>query len=43
MFNALNHVQFGPPSTSPTSSSFGIITGQYNLPRNVQMALKLLW
>jgi hypothetical protein len=43
MFNALNHVQFGPANTTPTSSSFGKITGQYNLPRTVQMALRLLW
>jgi len=42
-FNALNHVQFGAPNTSATSSSFGTITGQYNLPRTVQMALKLVW
>jgi hypothetical protein len=42
-FNAFNHVQFGPPNTSPTSSAFGTITAQYNLPRTVQMALKLVW
>jgi hypothetical protein len=43
MFNALNHVQFGMPNTNPTNSSFGRITLQYNLPRTVQMALRLLW
>jgi hypothetical protein len=42
-FNALNHVQFGTPNTSPVSSSFGKITAQYNLPRTVQMALKLIF
>lgn len=42
-FNALNHPQFGMPNTSPTSSSFGRITRQYNLPRTVQMALRLMW
>jgi hypothetical protein len=42
-FNALNHPQFGTPNTTPTSSSFGMITSQYNLPRTVQMALKLVW
>ncbi|MBI4876897.1 MAG: TonB-dependent receptor [Acidobacteria bacterium] len=42
-FNALNHPQFGMPNTTPTSSSFGRITAQYNLPRTVQMALRLLW
>lgn len=42
-FNAFNHVQFGPPSTAATSSNFGKITSQYNLPRTVQIALRLLW
>ncbi len=42
-FNALNHVQFGAPNTTPTSSSFGAISSQYNLPRTVQMALRLIW
>ena len=37
------HVQFGPPNTAPVNSSFGRITGQYNLPRTVQLALRLLW
>lgn len=43
LFNVMNHVQFVMPNTSPTSSSFGRITGQYNLPRTVQMALRLMW
>ena len=43
LFNVLNHVQFDMPNTGPTSSSFGKITRQYNLPRTVQMALKLTW
>jgi hypothetical protein len=42
-FNALNHPQFGTPNTAPANSSFGKITAQYNLPRTVQMALKLVW
>ncbi len=42
-FNALNHAQFDVPNISPTSSSFGTITRMYNLPRTVQMALKLIW
>lgn len=42
-FNAFNHPQFGMASRDPVSSSFGMITSQYNLPRTVQLALRLLW
>ena len=40
-FNLLNKVQFGFPNTTVGSSTFGYITSQANLPRNVQAALKL--
>jgi Carboxypeptidase regulatory-like domain len=40
-FNFLNKVQFGFPGTIFGSSTFGDITSQANLPRNVQAALKL--
>ncbi len=40
-FNVLNKVQFGFPNTTVGSSTFGYITSQANLPRNVQAALKL--
>jgi hypothetical protein len=42
-FNGLNHPAFNPPILTPTSSSFGLITGQLNSPRSIQMALKLIW
>ncbi len=42
-FNTFNHPAFDNANTSPTSSSFGRITRQRNLPRVVQMALKLTW
>jgi hypothetical protein len=42
-FNALNHVRFGGPNLTPTSSSFGRITGQDNLPRSVQLGARLVW
>jgi hypothetical protein len=42
-FNAFNHVQFGAPNGSVTSSSFGVITSQANTPRQNQFALKLLF
>jgi carboxypeptidase family protein/TonB-dependent receptor-like protein len=41
--NAFNRVQFSAPNTSVTSSSFGVITGQANSPRQLQFGLKLLW
>ena len=41
--NAFNHVQFSDPQLSPTNAAFGRITGQANLPRNVQIGLKLIF
>ena len=41
--NAFNRVQFSAPNTSVTSSSFGVISGQANAPRQMQFGLKLLW
>jgi len=41
--NAFNHVEFGDPETNPTSANFGRITSQANLPRNVQIGLKLIF
>jgi hypothetical protein len=40
-FNAFNHTQFKNPNLSPTSSSFGAITSQANVSRQIQMGLKL--
>ena len=39
--NAFNHPQFNDPNLSPSNSAFGKITSQANLPRSVQLALKL--
>jgi hypothetical protein len=41
--NVFNHPQFGSPNTDPTSSNFGKVTSQNNLPRNVQIGLKLIF
>jgi Carboxypeptidase regulatory-like domain len=41
--NAFNHVQFNDPETNPTSANFGRVTSQANLPRNVQIGLKLIF
>lgn len=42
-FNAFNHPAFGAANLSPTSSAFGRITSQLNLPRSVQMGARLVW
>ncbi|GAC1663708.1 MAG: hypothetical protein NVS9B4_18740 [Candidatus Acidiferrum sp.] len=39
--NAFNHPQFNGPNLDTTSSSFGKVTSQNNLPRNIQLGLKL--
>lgn len=42
-FNLFNHPLFNAPNLTPTSSSFGLLTSQSNLPRRTQLALKLVW
>jgi hypothetical protein len=42
-FNAFNRVQFGNPNTNINSSAFGVISSQQNSPRNIQVALRLLF
>ncbi|MBI3697153.1 MAG: TonB-dependent receptor [Acidobacteria bacterium] len=41
LFNATNHPNWGNPGTTLGSSSFGIVTSNSNLPRQVQIGLKL--
>jgi hypothetical protein len=41
--NAFNHPQFNNPVLDPTSSTFGRITSQANLPRNIQLGIKLIF
>jgi hypothetical protein len=44
LFNVLNHPNFGQPANSLGSGTFGVISGTGNyLPRNIQLALKLLF
>jgi hypothetical protein len=42
-FNALNHPQFCGPNATVGTGTFGKVTCQANLPREVQMALKFYW
>lgn len=39
-FNVFNHVQFGSPNQSVSSTSFGVITSQNNSPRQIQFGAK---
>ena len=41
--NALNHPQFTPPITTPTSSAFGQLTGSYNWQRIIEFGLKVMF
>ena len=42
-FNALNHTVFCAPNLGVASGQFGLVTGQCNSPREVQMGLKFYW
>ena len=42
-FNALNHPQFCPPATTANLPTFGQVTCQANVPREVQLGMKLYW
>jgi hypothetical protein len=42
-FNLFNTPQFNGPNTSVTSAAFGQVTSQYNDPRDLQFALKILF
>ena len=42
-FNLMNHPQFAPPNTGIGTPSAGVISAVNNAPRNIQLALKLLF
>jgi hypothetical protein len=41
--NGLNHPVFNNPNTDPTNSNFGKSTGQFNIPRNYQLGVRLFF
>jgi len=42
-FNAFNRVQFSPPGTRVDSGNFGVVSGQNNTPRQIQLSVKLMF
>ncbi|HMC61423.1 MAG TPA: hypothetical protein VKJ01_19690, partial [Candidatus Solibacter sp.] len=42
-FNLFNRTVFSTPTTNLNSTSFGVVSGQANSPRQMQVALKLYW
>lgn len=42
-FNAFNRVMFSSPGTQAGTPGFGVITGQANTPRQLQVALKIIF
>ncbi|MCI0625345.1 MAG: TonB-dependent receptor, partial [Acidobacteria bacterium] len=42
-FNAFNTPQFGLPTPSVTSSTFGVVSSQLNAPRAIQFGLQVYW
>jgi hypothetical protein len=43
-FNVLNHPVFDTPNVSnPTSTTFGLIQTQANMPRSIQLGARLVW
>jgi hypothetical protein len=42
-FNLFNRTRFGNPSLNLNASTFGVVSSQANIPRQMQAALKLYW
>ena len=42
-FNLFNHPTFGPPDTTLGDGTTGVVNSQVNLPRQIQLAVKVLW
>lgn len=43
MLNAFNKAVFNNPNTDPTNAAFGTVTSQNNLPRDIQLAFKIVF
>ena len=42
-FNLFNRVVWNAPNTDFSSNNFGLVTSQFNLPRQMQLGVKLYW
>jgi hypothetical protein len=42
-FNLFNRIVWNAPNTDFSSTSFGLVTSQFNAPRQLQLGLKLYW
>src|SRR5438128_9362196 len=42
-FNLANHVRFGAPGATFGNATFGVVSSQANNPRQIQLALRLLF
>jgi hypothetical protein len=43
LLNAFNRTVYANPNTDPTNADFGRVTSQNNLPRDIQLAFKLVF
>jgi hypothetical protein len=43
VFNVFNHASFAFPNVAPTNSAFGLITGQSNQPRSIQVGARFVF
>jgi hypothetical protein len=43
VFNVMNHASFSFPNVAPTNSAFGLITGQSNQPRSIQVGARFVY
>jgi hypothetical protein len=43
LLNAFNRTVYANPNTDPTNADFGRVTSQTNLPRDIQLAMKLVF
>jgi len=43
LLNAFNRPVYANPNTDPTNADFGKVTSQTNLPRDIQLAVKLIF
>jgi hypothetical protein len=41
--NALNQVSYAAPNTTPSSTSFGIVSSEASVPRRIQMTVKFIF